>query len=79
MSDGTFSIKVAIPKYYRPSNSPVAVDQGYYWQRMDTCPHSMKVQLLTRGGVAIYGQFHGDDSFFVGWAPLPNKPEWMKE
>jgi hypothetical protein len=59
-------------------NNPVAVDQTYYWQPMATCPLSVKVQLLGRGGVAIYGQFSGHDSFVVGWAPLPNKPDWMK-
>ena len=60
------------------TNNTVAVDQGYYWQPMATCPRGVKVQLLTRGGVAIYGQFSGSDLFFTGWAPLPNKPDWMK-
>jgi hypothetical protein len=60
------------------TNSPAAVDQGYYWQPMDTCPRGVKVQLLGKGGVALYGLFTGKDPFFTGWAPLPNKPDWMK-
>jgi hypothetical protein len=57
----------------------VAVDQTYYWQRMDTCPLGAKVQLLTDGGVAIYGliSVHTRE-YFAGWAPLPNKPDWMR-
>ena len=57
----------------------VAVDQTYYWQPMDTCPRGMKVQLLGLGGVALYGSYNGRELFYVGWAPLPNKPEWMKK
>jgi len=57
----------------------VAVDQTYYWQPMATCPRGMKVQLLGAGGVAMYGAYNGRDTFYTGWAPLPNKPEWMKK
>lgn len=60
------------------TNNPVAVDQTYYWQPIATCPHSVKVQLLSRYGVATYGAYYGKDDFWIGWAPLPNKPEWMK-
>lgn len=56
----------------------VAVDQDYYWQPMDTCPLGVKVQLLNAGGVAVYGQSTGKPEHWRGWAPLPNKPEWMK-
>lgn len=60
------------------SDRAAAVDQSYFWQPMDTCPRSAKVQLLGRGGVAVYGQFNGSDPFWVGWAPLPKRPEWMQ-
>lgn len=60
------------------TNNPAAVDQDYFWLPIDTCPHGVKVQLLGKGGVAIYGQFTGKEDFFVGWAPVPNKPDWMK-
>jgi hypothetical protein len=56
----------------------VAVDLGVFWQRMDTCPRGVKVQLLGRGGVASYSEFHGS-KFWIGWCPLPSKPEWMKQ
>lgn len=57
----------------------VAVDQTYYWQRMGTCPLGAKVQLLTTLGVAIHGMVSGATrGDFLGWTPLPNKPDWMK-
>lgn len=54
--------------------TPVAVDHGNEWQPMDTCPRGVKVQLLGKGGVAIYGIFH-TDPFWEGWAPLPCRPK----
>lgn len=56
----------------------VAVDPSYFWQPLDTCPLSVKVQLLTTGGVAVYGQYTQGSKGYVGWAPLPKKPSWMK-
>ena len=54
----------------------VAVDRTYYWQPMDTCPRGVKVQLLGRGGVAVYGAYTGKDDFWTHWAPLPTlRPE----
>ena len=55
------------------STGAAAVDANYTWQPMSTCPRSVKVQLLGKGGVATYGQYH-NDPFWVGWAPLPKKP-----
>jgi hypothetical protein len=60
------------------ANRAAAVDQNYFWQPLDTCPLSVKVQLLTTTGVAVYGQYSKDVKGYVGWAPLPKKPEWMK-
>lgn len=59
------------------NDKAAAVDQNYYWQALGNCPKSTKVQLLTTGGVAVYGQYVGQDGF-IGWAPLPNVPSWMK-
>jgi hypothetical protein len=54
------------------SSGAAAVDHDYFWQPMETCPHSVKVQLLGQGGVAVYGQYHGArDTFWTHWAPLP--------
>lgn len=53
------------------STGKVAVDPDYYWQPIKTCPHNVKVQLLGKGGVAMYGQYNGRDTFYTHWAPLP--------
>ena len=58
------------------NDKAAAVDQGYYWRPLETCPLSAKVQLLTNGGIAVYGQFNGQPGY-LGWAPLPKRPEWM--
>ncbi len=49
----------------------VAVDYNDFWQPIETCPRGVKVQLLGQGGVAMYGQFNGRDTFYTHWAPLP--------
>lgn len=59
---------------YKVNPSKVAVDLEYEWQPMTTCPLHTKVQLLTIGGIALYGTFDGKDQFYVGWAPVPRRP-----
>jgi hypothetical protein len=56
-----------------------AVAWDYYWLPItkDT-PRGVKLQLLTQGGVAIYGHWDGKNTFYEAWAPMPKKPEWMK-
>lgn len=59
----------------KPSSDGVAaVDQDYYWQPMETCPVSLKVQLLSKYGCATYGTYNGRDTFWIMWAPLPKRP-----
>lgn len=53
------------------NDGKAAVDLDYYWQDMEKCPTNTKVQLLTRGGIAIYGSWDGKDSFYTHWAPCP--------
>lgn len=60
------------------SDRAAAVDQDYFWRPLDTCPLSAKVQLLTLGGVAVYGQYSRGQQGYLGWAPLPKKPEDMR-
>jgi hypothetical protein len=64
------------------TNKVAAVDPDYFWRLMRTCPRSVKVQLLNKGGVAVYGSFDGTldakDPQWLGWAPLPKKPKEMK-
>ena len=55
------------------STHAAAVDHGYHWQPMATCPKGTKVQLLTRYGCAIYGTWTGKETIYDGWAPLPTR------
>ncbi len=62
------------------SDRTVAVDREYYWRGMETCPRGVKVQLLGRGGVAVYGQYRGKEDWWMAWAPLPTlRPEDKKK
>lgn len=61
------------------NNEGVAVDQAYFWRPMATCPSSVKVQLLTIGGVAVYGTAGPRAIHYLAWAPLPKRPLWLIE
>lgn len=51
----------------------VAVATDYFWNEdMADCPRGVKVQLLGRGGVAVYGSYSGSD-FWTAWAPCPKR------
>lgn len=52
-----------------------AIDPDYYWRDIDgDTPRGVKLQLLTEGGVAVYGQITGKgDDGFTRWAPLPKQ------
>lgn len=52
----------------------VMVDRGYHWRPMSSCPLGRKVQLLTRGNVAVHGVVSANNiRDFTGWTPLPTK------
>ena len=56
------------------SSSTVAVAVDYYWQPIDTnTPRGVKLQLLGKGGVAVYGTWNGKDPFYTHWAPVPKR------
>lgn len=61
--------------YELNAEKTVAVDQTYFWRSIgpDT-PRGVKLQLLGRGGVAVYGMYTGCNSFWIAWAPLPKVP-----
>lgn len=61
------------PRWKMTADKVAAVDQDYYWQPMEGCPINTKVQLLTKGGVAIYGMWNGKSDFYTDWAPLPKR------
>lgn len=56
------------------SASTVAVATDYFWQPIDTnTPRGVKLQLLGKGGVAVYGTWNGKDPFYTHWAPVPKR------
>jgi hypothetical protein len=61
------------------SDRTAAVDIDYEFQPMASCPRGVKVQLLTKHGVAVYGSVGSSRDGFVGWAPCPKVPKWAKE
>lgn len=64
---------VGAPDHKLNADQTVAVATDVFWNEdMTTCPRGAKVQLLGAGGVAVYGDYHGDP-FWVGWCPLPKR------
>jgi len=57
------------------SERTVAVDREYHWSPITSCPRGVKVQLLGKGGVAVYSPYNGKDTFWTHWAPLPTLPK----
>lgn len=54
------------------SDRAAAVDQGYYWQPIATCPIGVKVQLINKSlGCATYGIYKRNEKYWTHWAPLP--------
>ena len=53
------------------ADQTVAVSQEVYWQSMESCPTGLKLQLLSIGGIAMYGTYRKGDDFYVGWSPVP--------
>ncbi len=52
-----------------------AVALDYYWLPIDAdTPRGVKIQLLTRGGVAVYGHYtEAQSEHFTDWAPMPKR------
>ena len=82
----------SIPKRRPPSPPPVetvsnadyyvtdgvAVDPNYHWRDMSSCPIGVKIQLLTKGGIATHGRLghtlgSSSPDQYLGWTPLPKK------
>ena len=56
------------------SASTVAVATDYFWLPINTnTPRGVKLQLLGKGGVAVYGTWNGKDPFYTHWAPVPKR------
>lgn len=62
------------------STRAAVVDHDYHWQPITSCPSGMRVQLLSRSGIATVGRFTTNkDGWWIGWAPLPKIPPQIKE
>jgi hypothetical protein len=62
------------PTHTLNSTKTVAVATDTYWMPIDKdTPRSVKLQLLSIGGVAQYSVLQADTSFFTHWCPLPKK------
>ena len=61
------------------SRHGVVVDQSIEWQPLETCRPGADVWLLTTGLVGIRGRYDPGDTSIIGWFPMPNIPDWMKE
>jgi hypothetical protein len=58
------------------ADQTVAVAVDYYWLDIDAhTPRGVKLQLLGRGGVAVYGEWDGKNPFWVKWAPVPKNKD----
>lgn len=60
------------------SDGAAVVDTEYFWQPIETAPRGVKIQLLSKYGVAVYGQYtqeDQDDNWYIMWAPLPKRPK----
>jgi len=69
------ALKISFPESSPSlSNSqPVKVDPSYKWQPIESCPKGVKVQLLTKGGVAVHGHWTGNKEHYIGWTPVPKQ------
>ena len=64
------------PTHTLNSTKTVAVATDTYWLPIDKdTPRSVKLQLLSIGGVAQYGTLGSDVSFYTHWCPVPKKPK----
>ena len=62
------------PTHTINSTGTVAVSTITYWIPLDDdTPRNVKLQLLTKGGIAMYGNLTGDISFYTHWCPVPRK------
>ena len=65
------------PNHTINSTHTAAVATDYYWLPIDAnTPRGVKLQLLGKGGVAAYGNYHNskdDQISWTHWAPLPKR------
>lgn len=55
-------------------DNTVAIDTQVCYYPMASCPTNVKVQLHTKGGIAIYGTVTNNEvgaKLYQGWRPIP--------
>lgn len=65
---------------YRLNNdksAAVAID--YCWQPLSLAPKGTRILGLSKGGVARVDVFTGKSLDLIAWAPLPRRPQWLKD
>jgi hypothetical protein len=68
-----------IDMYKISTDRSTAVSLTETWLPMDTAPMQVKVQALTIGKVGIYTTLSPQTvSHFLGWAPVPAMPDWLR-
>ena len=69
-------IEAQTPTHTINTNHAVAVATDTYWLPIDKdTPRSVKLQLLSIGGVAQYSVLQADTTFYTHWCPVPKKPK----
>jgi hypothetical protein len=63
----------AEPTFRLNTEKTVAVSANVYLEKCDaSTPRGVKLQLLTAGGILVYGCYHGE-SWVTHWAPCPRR------
>jgi hypothetical protein len=49
------------------------------FKNIETCPRGRQVLLLGKGGVPTISSLTSHNSFWIGWAPIPDIPLEIRE
>lgn len=59
---------------YKISDNLICVDTNYFWRPIDDLtPRYVKLQLLSKGGIAMHGVLQKKQDFYTHWTPLPSR------
>jgi len=49
------------------------------WRTMASCPVGKTTLLVGRCGVEKLSIWDGRDMYWLGWYPMPERPQWLKD